>query len=168
MLRWRLEKYTISGEIHKRMICKRTGLRESHQIHADSLEFRGRHGDRSSIFRVWDTQMLLIDVHKLQVILAQPVVFAALEDQVQHIRSILSLDCQDILVLRGTQYFGERCEIHAKGNVAVATVWGEGLCLEHHGDERDVRVVHSLESDTGVIAVEVAILDKILDRIDDL
>jgi hypothetical protein len=31
-----------------------------------------------------------------------------------------------------------------------------------------VRVVHGLEGDAGVIAVEVAVLDEILDCIDDL
>jgi hypothetical protein len=31
-----------------------------------------------------------------------------------------------------------------------------------------VRVVHGLEGDTGVIAVEVAVLDKVLDGVDDL
>jgi hypothetical protein len=31
-----------------------------------------------------------------------------------------------------------------------------------------MRVIHSLESDTGVIAVEVAVLDEILDGVDDL
>jgi hypothetical protein len=112
--------------------------------------------------------MLLVNIHKLQVILAQPITLAALENQIQDIRSILSLDCQDILALGGTQDLGERCEVDAKGDITVASVWGEGFCLEHHGDERDVRVVHGLESHTGVIAVEVAVLDEILDCIDDL
>jgi hypothetical protein len=31
-----------------------------------------------------------------------------------------------------------------------------------------VRVVHGLEGNAGVIAVEVAVLDEVLDRIDDL
>jgi hypothetical protein len=31
-----------------------------------------------------------------------------------------------------------------------------------------VRVVHGLEGDSGVIAVEVAVLDKVLDGVDDL
>jgi hypothetical protein len=31
-----------------------------------------------------------------------------------------------------------------------------------------VRVIHGLEGDTGVIAVEVAVLDKVLDGVDDL
>jgi hypothetical protein len=112
--------------------------------------------------------MLLVNIHKLQVILAQPVALAALENQVQNIRSILSLDCQDILILGGTQDFGEGSEVDTECNVAVASVWGEGLGLQHHGDERDVGIVHGLESNAGVIAVEVAVLDEILDGIDDL
>jgi hypothetical protein len=31
-----------------------------------------------------------------------------------------------------------------------------------------VRVVHSLEGDAGIIAVEIAILDQVLDRVDRL
>ncbi len=109
--------------------------------------------------------MLLINIHKLQVILAQPIALAALENQVQNIWCILSLDCQNILVLGGTQDFCEGSEVDTESNVTVASVGGEGLCFEHHGDERDVRVVHSLESDAGVIAVEVAILNEVLDCI---
>jgi hypothetical protein len=112
--------------------------------------------------------VLLIDIHKLQVILAQPIALAALKHQIQNIGSIFSLECQDILALSGTQDFGERGEVDAKGNIAVASVWGKGFCLEHHGDERDVGVVHGLESNAGVIAVEVAVLNEILDRINDL
>jgi hypothetical protein len=55
--------------------------------------------------------------------------------------------------------------VYTKGNIAVASVWGETFCLEHHGDKGDVGVVHGLEGDTAVIAVEVAVLDKIFDGI---
>jgi hypothetical protein len=112
--------------------------------------------------------MLLVDIHKLQVILAQSIALAALEHQVQNIRSIFSLECQDIFALGGTQDFGERGEVDAEGNVTIASVWGEGFCLQHHGHEGDVGVVHGLESNAGVIAVEVAVLHEILDRIDNL
>jgi len=112
--------------------------------------------------------VLLVDIHELQVILAHPIGLAALERQVQDIRSILSFDCQDILALSGAQDFGEGCEVDAERNVTIAPVWGESLSLEHHGDERDVRIVHGLEGDARVIAVEVAVLDEVLDCIYDL
>lgn len=112
--------------------------------------------------------MLLINIHELQVILAQSIAFAALEDQIKNIRSILCLDGQDILSLRRTQHFCEGCEVESESNIAIASERGEGFGLEHHGYEGDVGVVHSLEGDTGVIAVEVAVLNQVLDGINDL
>ena len=103
--------------------------------------------------------MLLIDVHKLQVILAQPIALAALEHQVQNIWSILCLDCQDILVLGRAKDFCEGGKVDTEGNVAIASVWGETLGLEHHGHKGYVGVVHGLEGDAGIIAVEVAVLN---------
>lgn len=112
--------------------------------------------------------MLLINVHELEVVLANAIVFTALEDKVQHVRGVLSLERQDILVLGGTEHLGQGCQIHSQGDITVASVWRESLSLQHHGDKRDVRVVHGLQRDAGVIAVEVAILDEILDGIDHL
>lgn len=112
--------------------------------------------------------MLLINVHKLQIVLAQSIVCAALEDQVQHIGGVLSLESKDIVILGGTKNLGEGCEVDTEGDVAIASIRGETLGLEHHGDEGDVGVVHGLESDTGVIAVKVAVLDEIFDGIDHL
>lgn len=136
-----------------------TRLRKSHEIHADSLKLGTWHGNCSSILSIRDTQMLLINVHKLQVVLAQSIVGTALEDQVQHIGGVLSLEGKDIIVLGGTKDLGEGCEVDTKGDVAIASVGRETLCLEHHGDKGDVGVVHGLESDTRVIAVEVTVLN---------
>ena len=112
--------------------------------------------------------MLLINVHQLDVILAQSVRLAALEDQVDHIRSIFSLEGEDIFILRGAEDLRQGVEVDAKGNVAVTSVGGEHFGFEHHRDEGDVGVVHGLESHARVIAVEVTILDEIFDGIDDL
>ena len=112
--------------------------------------------------------MLLIDVHKLNIILAQPIAFATLKDQVDHIRSIFRLQGQNVFVLGASEHLHERGEIDAERDVAVAAERGEGFGFEHHGDESDVRVVHGLEGDAGVIAVEVAVLDEVFDGVDDL
>lgn len=145
-----------------------TGFRKSHQINTDSSELSRRHADSSGVISIWDTQMLLIDIHQLQIILAQSITLTALKDQVKNIWCVFCLDSQDILVASGAEHFRKRGEVETKRNVAIASVGGEAFCLQHHGDERDVGVVHCLEGDTGIIAVEVAILDEIFDGIDDL
>lgn len=112
--------------------------------------------------------MLLVNVHELEVVLANAVILAALEDEVEHVGGILGLEGQDILVLGGAQHLGEGGQVDTEGDVAVASVGGETLGLEHHGDQGNVGVVHGLQGDTRVIAVEVAVLDKILDGVDHL
>ena len=64
--------------------------------------------------------------------------------------------------------FREGLKVDPQGNVTVASERCEHLRLQHHGDKSDVRVVHGLEGDARVIAVEVAVLDQILDSIHDL
>jgi len=84
---------------------------------------------------------------------------ATLEHQVQHIGGVIRLDGQDVLVLSSTENFCKGGKVNTEGNVTIASIWGEAFGLEHHGDERDVGVVHSLKGDTGVIAVKVAVLN---------
>lgn len=112
--------------------------------------------------------MFLVNVHELDVVFAQPVALRALEHQVDNIRRILGLEGEDVIVLCAAQDLGERSEVDTERKVAIAAEGREGLGLEHHGNESDVGVVHGLERDTGVIAVEVAVLDEILDGVDDL
>jgi hypothetical protein len=145
-----------------------TGLRQSTQVSADALELSGGHGDGRRIVGLWDAEMLLVDVHELDVVLADPVVGCVLEDQVDDVRRVLCLERQDIVALCSAQHLCERAEVDAKGDVAVASEGREGLGSQQHGDEGDVGVVHGLQGDAGVIAVEVAILDEILDCIDNL
>ena len=151
---------------HDEWLLTRFG--KCHQVHADPLELSRWHRDSSGVLGLWDAKVLLVNIHQLEVVLAQPVAVAALKDKVQHIRCVLSLDSEDILVLRRTENLGQRRKVNTKRDVAVASVWGKALGLEHHGHERDVRVVHGLEGDTGVIAVEVAVLHQILNGIDNL
>jgi hypothetical protein len=109
-----------------------TRLRESHEVKADSLEFGRWHANRGSIFRIRDPQMLLINIHKLQIILAQSIALAALKHQIENIRRVLSLDSQDIFILGGTENFCEGSKVDTKSHVAIASIRGETLCLEHH------------------------------------
>ena len=88
--------------------------------------------------------MLLINIHELQIILADAIILAALKHQVENIRRVLGLEREDILVLRGAKDFGEGGEVYAEGDVAVASKGGKGFGFEHHGHEGDVGVVHGL------------------------
>ena len=112
--------------------------------------------------------MLLINIHQFQIILAQSVIIAALEDEVENIRSILSFESEDILGLGCAKNFCEGGQVDTEGDVTIATIGGETFGLEHHGDQGNVGVVHSLESEAGVITIEIAVLDQIFDSVDDL
>jgi hypothetical protein len=112
--------------------------------------------------------VLLVNIHELQVVLAQSVIVAALKNQVEHVRRVFGLEGEDILSPGSAEDLCQGGEVNTQSYVAIAPVWGEALGLEHHRDEGNVGVVHRLERDTGVIAVEVAVLDEILDGINDL
>lgn len=112
--------------------------------------------------------MLLINIHELQIIFAQSITLAAFKYEVQHIWRVLRLQGQNIFVLGCAQNLCERGEIDTERDVAIAAVGRETFGLQHHGDESDVRVVHGLEGDAGVIAVEIAVLDEVFDRVDHL
>lgn len=112
--------------------------------------------------------MLLINVHQFDIIFTQPVSLCALEDEVDDIGSIFGLESQDIIILGGSEDFGQGREVDAKCKVSIAAERGEPFGFQHHGHEGDMRVVHRLESDPGVIAVEVAVLHQVFDSIDHL
>ncbi len=103
--------------------------------------------------------MLLVDVHKLDIILAQSVAFAALEHQIHDIWGILRLQGQDVFILRAAKHLHQGAQVDTKGDVAVAAKGRKGFGFEHHGNEGNVRIIHGLESDARVIAVKIAILD---------
>ena len=147
---------------------KPTRFGKGHQINTDSSELDTGHRDGSSVLSLWNTQVLLVDIHKLEVVLAKSVTLAALEQEVEDIWGVLGLESEDVIVLSGAKDLSEGGEVDSKSYVAIASVWREALCLEHHGNQGDVGVVHSLQRNSRVIAVEVTILDQILDGIDDL
>ena len=143
-------------------------LAHGHEVSGDALELGRRHADGGRVLGVGNAQVLLVNVHELEVILGDAVVFGRLEDEVEHVGRVLGLKRQDVLVLGGAQHLGQGGKVHAQRDVAVAPEGREGLRLEHHGYQSDVRVVHGLERDTAVVAVEVAVLHEILDGVDDL
>lgn len=146
----------------------RTRLGQGAQVPADALELGRWHCDGGGVLGLGDAQVLLVNVHELDVVLADPVGAAVLEDEVDDIRRVLGLECEDVVALRGAEHLCERAQVDAEGDVAVAAERAEGLRPQQHRHERHVRVVHGLQRDARVIAVEVAVLDEVLDGVDDL
>lgn len=112
--------------------------------------------------------MLLINIHQLDIILRDTIILRVLKHQVQDIGRVLSLEREQVLVSSSAKDLLKRGEVEPEGDVAVAAVGREAFGFEVHCDEGNVRVVHRLQGDAGVIAVEVAVLDEILDGVDHL
>ena len=112
--------------------------------------------------------MLLVNVHQLDVVLADSIALGALENEVDNIGRIFSLESEDVLVLGSTKDLLQRDEVDAKCDIAIASGGRERVGLEQHGNEGDVAVVHGLETDARVVTFEVAVLDEVLDGFDNL
>lgn len=82
--------------------------------------------------------MLLINVHQLDVVLADSVALGALEDEVDDIGRVLGLEGQNVLVLGGAEDLLQGDEVDTEGDVAIASEGREGVGLEQHGDKGDV------------------------------
>lgn len=112
--------------------------------------------------------MFLVDVHELQIVLADAVVVCRLEQQVENVGSVLSFKSHNVLILGGAKDLGQGRQVDTEGNVAITSVWYKTFCLEKHGHKGNVGVIHGLQRYARIIAVKVAILDEILDGVDDL
>ena len=105
----------------------RTRLGDCVQVLANALKLGRRHLDSRSIVGIWNSQVLLINVHEFDVVFADPVLIWALEDEVDHIRSVFRLQCQNIIRLCCTEDFHEGCEVDSQSDVAIAAKWRESL-----------------------------------------
>lgn len=112
--------------------------------------------------------MLLVNVHQLDIVFTNPVALRTLKHQVDDVRRVLCFECENIIALGGAQHFCKGVEVDAKGDVAVAAERAESVGREEHANEGDVGVVHGLECNAGVIAIEIAVLHKVFDGIDNL
>lgn len=98
----------------------------------------------------------------------QPIRLRALEHEVDHIGRVVGLNGQDILILSGAQHLCQGDEVDAESDISVASVRGEGFGEELHRDQCNMGVIHGLEGNAGVIAVEIAVLHEVSDCIDNL
>ena len=112
--------------------------------------------------------MLLVNVHELDLIFTDPVRCVVLERQRDDIGRVLSLQRKNVLALSRAQHLCKRAQVDAECDVAVAAKRRECFGPQQHRDESDVGVVHGLEGDARVIAVEVAVLYEVFDGVDNL
>ena len=67
--------------------------------------------------------MLLINVHQLDVVLADTIVLCALECEVDDIWCILRLECKDVLALCASKDLGEGGQVDTKSEISIAAEW---------------------------------------------
>ena len=132
------------------------------------MELARGHADVGGVIGLGDAQVLLVDVHQLDVVLAEPIHRAALEDEVEAVGRVVGLERHDVVRLSRPKHLGQRGQVDAQRQVPVAAVGREALGPEHHRHQRHVRVVHGLQRDARVVAIEVAFLYEVLDGIDNL
>jgi hypothetical protein len=70
---------------------------------------------------------IVIDIHELDIILANPVVARVLKDEVDDVWRILCLQSQDVFALRSAEHFCKGPEIDTEGDVTVASEGREGF-----------------------------------------
>ncbi len=112
--------------------------------------------------------MLLVNVHQFDVVFAESVRLGTLEHQVNDIWRVVRLQGQDVFVLSSAEDLGQGDQVDTDGDVAVTAVGGEAFSLQKHGHKGNVGVVHSLKGDSGVIAIEIAVLYEIFNGVDNL
>ena len=112
--------------------------------------------------------MFLINVHQFDVIPANALAGGTLKHKVQRVGIVISLEREDIFVLRTPKDLCEGRKIDPEREVTVATVRTEPLRFEMHRHKGNMRVVHRLQGDAHVVAVKVAILHEVFDGIYDL
>jgi hypothetical protein len=112
--------------------------------------------------------MLLVNVHELDVVLADPVLATRLEHDIDDIGGVFRLYVENIIVPCCAEDLGQGAKVNTESDVSIAAVARKSVGLERHRDEGYVGVVHGLKVDTGIIAVEVAVLHKVFDSINHL
>lgn len=112
--------------------------------------------------------MFLVNVHKLDVVLADPVLARCFESNVDDVWCILRLEREDIIWPGRAKDLRQGAQVDTERDVAVTAEPLESARLEQHRDQGNVGVVHGLESNARVIAVEVAVLHQILNGVHDL
>ena len=78
------------------------------QISTDALELLTRHRDRRRVLRLGNPQMVLIDVHELEVVFGHAIRFGGFEDDVEDIGGVFGFEGQNVFVLRAAEDLVDR------------------------------------------------------------
>ncbi|PON87572.1 hypothetical protein TorRG33x02_165650, partial [Trema orientale] len=92
----------------------------------------------------------------------------AFEHEGDRVGGVIGLDSDDVVVSSAFEHLGHVVEVHAQGEVPITAIVLEPFGSEEEGDESDVAGVHGLEREAGGGAVEVGIVDEVLERFQNL
>ncbi|KAJ1390317.1 hypothetical protein SESBI_37532 [Sesbania bispinosa] len=92
----------------------------------------------------------------------------AFEHEGDGIAAIIGLDGDDVVVAGAFQHLGHVIEVHAHGDVAVAAVVLKPFRPKQQRHQSHVTGVHGLKGEPGGRAIEVRIVNQVLDRLEHL
>ena len=81
------------------------------------------------------------------------------------VTAVIGLDGDNVIISGALQHLGHVIEIHSHGDVPIAAVVLEALRSEEQSNKGYVAGIHSLERESGGGAVEVGIVNQVLDRL---
>ncbi|PON36308.1 hypothetical protein PanWU01x14_329400, partial [Parasponia andersonii] len=88
----------------------------------------------------------------------------AFEHEGDRVRGVIGLDSDDVVVTSAFEHLGHAVEVHAQGEVPITAIVLEPFGSEEEGEAG----VHGLEREAGGGAVEVGIVDEVLERFQNL
>ena len=89
--------------------------------------------------------MLLVEVHQLHLVVGDLLLVGRLEHEGDGVGLVLRLDRDNVVGVGALQDLAHAAEVHAHGELAVATELVEPVGPQGHGHQGDVAVVHGLE-----------------------
>ena len=92
----------------------------------------------------------------------------AFEHKSDSITTIIGLNGSNVVISRALEHLGHVVEVHPHGQVPVTAVVLKALRSEKKSHECQVAGIHGLERDPGGGAVEVGVIDEVLDRFQNL
>ena len=78
--------------------------------------------------------MLLVNVHKLDIVLADAVILGVLKDDIDHVGGVFGLDGENVGSRSGAKNFLKGPQIDANGNISVTSEGRECSGGEEHAD----------------------------------
>lgn len=91
-----------------------------------------------------------------------------LEHERQRISSIFRLEGDHVVISGALENFGQVTRVESEGERSVTSEVIESFGLEGNSHERNVRTVHGLDGELVFAAINVGILNQILDGLNDL